>query len=59
MPPPLEMSWTDKALVLGFKHLELQTDQCRIRDYKPISFGMQQLVSLAVLPSVTAIAPQH
>lgn len=44
---------------LGFKHLELLTDQWMIWDYKPISFGVQQLVSLTVLPSVTAIALQH
>lgn len=59
MPSPLEMSWTGKALILGFKHLELQTDQWRIQDDKPTSFGLQQLLSLTVLPSVTAIAPQH
>lgn len=53
------MSAIKKALVLGFKHSELQTDQWKIWDYKPISLGMQQLVSLTVLPSLTAIAPQH
>lgn len=53
------MSWTGKALVLGFKYLELQTDHWRAQDCKPISFGVQQLLSLTPPPHITAIAPQH
>ena len=49
---PLEMSGTGKAPVLGFKYLELQTGHWRARDCKPMSFGVQQLLSLTPPPPV-------
>lgn len=48
------MDWQGQAqtshLVLGFKYLELQTDHWRAQDCKPMSFGVQLLLSPTLPP---------
>lgn len=64
VPSPVEMSQMGKALVHGFKYLELQTDHWRAQDCKPVSFGVVIWGAAASLldsttQCVTAIAPQN